>query len=171
MKKLILIGAAVASSFTLAGCQFGTGNAGERTERGERADRSESNRDSGREEGGRDGGEREAPGRDESARGGEARGGDSVQIASASDSSNQNFRLNNRSDDVITHVYVSSVSDNNWGPDVLGTQVIPAGQYATITFPRQETECNWDIRVTINNDSNTEMRNVNLCRTSEVNYN
>lgn len=90
----------------------------------------------------------------------------------AGDATNQNFTLNNRSQETVTHVYVSRVSDERWGEDVLGSsQVVAPGGSAQITFPRGENECNWDVRVTVNNNQNHEMRNLNLCETGEVNYN
>lgn len=88
----------------------------------------------------------------------------------AGDRTNQNFTLNNRSQAVISHVYVSPVSDEQWGEDVMGQDVLNAGESVEISFPRAESECNWDIRVTINGDQNQEIRNVNLCETTEVNY-
>lgn len=97
--------------------------------------------------------------------------GEPTARTAGADATNQNFTLNNRSQDTITHVYVSSVSDERWGEDVLGSsQVVAPGGTAQITFPRGETECNWDVRVTINNERNHELRNLNLCETTEVNY-
>lgn len=90
--------------------------------------------------------------------------------ASGADRTNQNFTLNNRSQNTITHVYVSPVSDSNWGEDILGQDVLPAGESAQITFPRAETECQWDIRVTIDGDQNQELRGIDLCTTTDVNY-
>ncbi len=88
--------------------------------------------------------------------------------APAGDATNQNFTLNNRSQSTISHVYVSAVSTDNWEEDVLGQDVLAAGESVEIQFPREETACNWDIRVTIENDEHRELRNVNLCTTSEV---
>lgn len=49
-------------------------------------------------------------------------------------------------------------------------QVVAPGGTAQISFPRGEAECNWDVRITINNQENDELRNINLCETAEVNY-
>jgi hypothetical protein len=88
----------------------------------------------------------------------------------SADATNQNFRLNNRSENTVTHVYVSRVSDEEWGADVLGSQVIPAGEHRADNVSAGESDCNWDVRVTVNNETNHELRNLNLCQTSEVNY-
>jgi pectate lyase len=95
---------------------------------------------------------------------GGAAGGEST------DRTNQNFTLNNRSEQTITHVYVSPVSDNEWGPDIMERDVLPAGESVDIVFERAESECNWDIRVTVEGDQNQELRNVNLCTTTDVDY-
>lgn len=97
-------------------------------------------------------------------------GNSAAPAGGSEDQTNQNFTLNNRSQAVISHVYVSAADDSNWGEDIMGQDVLNAGQSVEIEFPREASQCNWDVRVTIDGDQNEEIRNVNLCETTEVNY-
>jgi hypothetical protein len=82
---------------------------------------------------------------------------------------NPNFRLVNRSGRVITELYVSSVQQQNWGPDRLGRDVLGAGQSMMVTLPRDGT-CVYDIRVVYADNTATERRRVNTCTIAEVTF-
>lgn len=81
----------------------------------------------------------------------------------------QNFSVVNGTGHVVMTLNVSPTSEDEWGPDILGSDVLRAGQTAAVTFDRAETQCNYDIRATYDDGDTTDMRNVNLCRVGTVN--
>lgn len=81
----------------------------------------------------------------------------------------QNFSVVNATGHVVTTLNVSPTSENEWGPDILGQDVLQNGQTAQIVFDRAETQCNYDIKATYDDGDTTDMRNVNLCTVGTVN--
>lgn len=83
---------------------------------------------------------------------------------------NQNFTLNNRSNQTIESLFVSPVGQDTWGEDIFGPTPLAPGESTDVLFPREETACNFDIRVHTQGGGSSELENVNLCETTEVNY-
>jgi len=81
----------------------------------------------------------------------------------------QNFSVVNATGHVVTTLNVSPTTEDEWGPDILGTDVLQNGQTAQIVFDRAEAQCNYDIRATYDDGDTTDMRNVNLCQVGTVN--
>lgn len=81
----------------------------------------------------------------------------------------QNFSVVNATGHTVVTLNVSPTSENEWGPDILGTQVLRNGQTAQVVFDRAESQCNYDIRATYDDSDTTDMRNVNLCQVGTVN--
>ena len=81
----------------------------------------------------------------------------------------QNFSVVNATGHVVTTLNVSPTSENEWGPDILGRDVLQNGQTAQIVFDRAETQCNYDIKATYDDGDTTDVRNVNLCTVGTVN--
>jgi len=156
MKKHVRFGAVLASALVLAACGGAQGD--ERSDRRDRSEDSRDNRDSGNSERDRDEGTREDSRRDNG----------SEERTSSRDSTNQNFVMRNNTGQTITHVYVSPITSNNWEEDVLGSDVLPDRQTLRINFAGSEDQCNWDIKVNLADGTSREQRNVNLCRTAEV---
>ncbi len=77
------------------------------------------------------------------------------------------FRLNNRTAVTINEVYVSSANDNSWGRDLLGANVLPAGQTLVIRLP--SGQCMNDIRVVFANGQAHERRRVDTCQITDYN--
>ena len=73
------------------------------------------------------------------------------------------FNLVNRSNRVIYEAYASPATDNNWGQDRLGQNIIPAGRNFVIRLP--QGECIYDVRVVYDRQGGQaeERRNINLC--------
>jgi hypothetical protein len=90
--------------------------------------------------------------------GGEATGGQAQQ----------NFTITNNSGHVLTTLNVSPSNEDTWGPDILGRDVLANGESAEITFARNETQCQWDIRATYDDGGTTDERGVNLCEVATV---
>lgn len=80
----------------------------------------------------------------------------------------QNFIFRNASNAIVTHLYVSPVTSNNWGSDVLGASVLPPGQAVQLAFPSSSGACNWDLKLRVEDGTEHEMRNTDLCGTNEV---
>jgi len=98
--------------------------------------------------------------------GGNTAGGEGA--APAGDQTNQNFTLTNNTGHVVTTLNVSPSNSDQWGPDILGRDVLANGESASITFPRAETACEWDIKATYDDGDTTDARGVNLCTTTTV---
>jgi hypothetical protein len=81
----------------------------------------------------------------------------------------QNFSILNSTGHTVMTVNVSPTSETQWGPDILGSQVMQNGQTLEVSFDRSTTECNYDIRATYDDGDTTDMRNVNLCQVGTVN--
>ena len=78
------------------------------------------------------------------------------------------FRLNNRSNQTIMELYVSSARDSNWGQDLLGANVLAAGQTFIVRLPNGQ--CVNDIRIVAESGQATERRNVNTCELTDINF-
>jgi hypothetical protein len=88
--------------------------------------------------------------------------------AAGADATNQNFTIRNGTGQTINELYVSAISSDDWEEDILGRDTLPDGETAQIGFARQESQCNWDIRVVFENEQSLEERNVNLCQTATI---
>lgn len=89
-------------------------------------------------------------------------------ISTAAWAAAQDFTVVNRSGHVVVTLNVSPSSSNNWGPDILGREVLANGESASITFDRNESECMWDMRATYDDGDTGDWRGINLCETSEI---
>jgi hypothetical protein len=84
----------------------------------------------------------------------------------------RNFTLINGSSLTIINLYISHVSENTWGSDVLGTDVLSPGESVPIVFPEAEPNvCSYDIKVTGQGGAEGRIDNVNLCTTETVTFN
>lgn len=92
-------------------------------------------------------------------------GGPSAVVSGAA---RQNFTVVNTTGQTVLTLHVSSVNDQNWGPDILGTSVIASGATAQVTFERDQSECMWDIRAVYVDGDTSELRGINLCEVGTV---
>ena len=90
--------------------------------------------------------------------------------ATAAIAAPQDFTLKNRTGHVIVTLNVSPSSSNQWGPDILGREVLANNEDASVTFDREEDHCLFDIRVTYDDGTANDERGVNLCEVSEVEF-
>ncbi|MBX6376180.1 MAG: hypothetical protein IRZ13_18375 [Acetobacteraceae bacterium] len=88
--------------------------------------------------------------------------------ADASASQNPSFNLVNNSGRTIMEIYASPARDNNWGPDRLGANVLPAGQSFAVRLPLGD--CVYDIRVVYDDHSAQERRRLNTCTLVNVTF-
>lgn len=84
----------------------------------------------------------------------------------------RDFVLINSTGRVITEVYVTPSNLDDWGDDILGQDVLDAGQQVTIKFARfKEGDCYYDIKVVVVDGGEGELNQVNLCETQTVTFN
>jgi hypothetical protein len=77
------------------------------------------------------------------------------------------FRVNNRSNQTINEIYVSSANDSSWGQDLLGQNVLPPGQTFVVRLPA--AQCMNDIRVVMASGQALERRRVDTCQITDYN--
>ena len=88
--------------------------------------------------------------------------------ATAAQRRNLDFTLVNKTGVDIMEVYLSPTSDNEWGEDVMGKDILESGQKVDITFSSAETECNWDLKVVDEDDDDIVWTKLNLCTANEI---
>ncbi len=86
----------------------------------------------------------------------------------AAQSTDPSFRLNNRSNQTIMEIYVSSSQDQNWGRDLLGANVLPPGQTFIVRLP--DGQCMNDIRIVVEGGRAIERMQINTCNLTDINY-
>jgi hypothetical protein len=97
-----------------------------------------------------------------------------VAAPQATRADERNFTLINASPSVvITHVYVSAATTNDWEEDILGRDVLDPGDSVDILFSRYDGEggqCLYDIKVVGDGGQEGVLYNVNLCTTETVTF-
>lgn len=91
-----------------------------------------------------------------------------VTFAAPQQRKNLDFTLVNKTGVDIMEVYLSPTSDNEWGEDVMGKDILENGQKVDITFSSAETECNWDLKVVDEDDDDIVWTKLNLCTANEI---
>lgn len=76
------------------------------------------------------------------------------------------FWLVNNSGLTIERAYVSPTRLSNWGPDILGNSILPAGEQVRVTPSARD--CVLDIRVQYEGGQEEEKRNVNACNLTRI---
>jgi hypothetical protein len=81
----------------------------------------------------------------------------------------QDFDLQNSTGYDIKSVFISPTSSNDWGDDVMGQDELGNGTTQPIHFPHGRGEtCNWDLKVTYEDDSEATWTNFDLCTISSI---
>lgn len=87
--------------------------------------------------------------------------------AAAQTTGDPSFAIVNRSGRTINAAFASLSSDDNWGNDRLGSNVVlPTGQRFQINLP--QGPCLWDVAVVYDDGRREEKRGQNLCAVTEV---
>lgn len=92
-----------------------------------------------------------------------------LTFGSAAAAQEQNFTLVNNTGQVVVSVNVSPADQENWGPDILGSEVLANGEQAEVAFEPKDDICVWDLRVVYDDGQAGEWRGVDLCEISTVN--
>ena len=74
-----------------------------------------------------------------------------------------NFTLNNRTEATLVTLQISESGNNQWGEDILGTDMVEGGGSADVTIDDGLEDCNYDIRATFTDGDTLDVRGVNLC--------
>lgn len=77
------------------------------------------------------------------------------------------FNLVNRSGQTINEIYVTPVTQRNWGRDLLGSSVLPNGRSFPVRIAPAEG-CRQDVRVVYADHRPEERRNVDTCVITEI---
>ena len=88
--------------------------------------------------------------------------------ANAAHAENLDFSLLNKTGYVISEVYVSSASSNDWEEDVMGSDVLASNESVDIEFEQGSKGCQWDMKVVYDDGEEAVWENLNLCSTSKV---
>jgi hypothetical protein len=80
------------------------------------------------------------------------------------------FMLNNQSVEAVSEFYVSTLDSDNWGEDILGQDVLPSGETATVTITGANEMCEFDIRLVYEGGSITDERKIDLCDLNDDTY-
>jgi hypothetical protein len=80
----------------------------------------------------------------------------------------QDFVLVNKTGLTIDELYVSPTTVNDWEEDVLGVDVLEDGEKAEISFDREETACDWDLKIVDEDGDEVVWKKINLCKASEI---
>lgn len=91
-------------------------------------------------------------------------------MSTAAFAAQQDFTVTNHTGHTIVTLNVSPNNDDHWGPDILGRDVLNNGEQAEVRFDRNEDQCSWDIKVTYDDGTDNDLRAVNLCETTEVEF-
>ena len=89
-------------------------------------------------------------------------------LATAAFAAEQDFTIVNDTGQAIMTLNVSPSDENDWGPDILGVDVLGAGESAGISFDRDEERCEWDIRVTYEDGDTASWGGIDLCETTTI---
>lgn len=91
-------------------------------------------------------------------------------LSTAAFAAQQDFTITNHTGHTIVTVNVSPNNDDRWGPDILGSDVLDNGEQAEVSFDRDEDQSSWDIKVTYDDGTDNDLRAVDLCETTEVEF-
>jgi len=88
--------------------------------------------------------------------------------AAQAQTTDPSFRMNNRSNQTIMELYVSSSQVSNWGQDLLGANVLPPGQTFIVRLPNGQ--CVNDIRIVLEGGRAIDRMQINTCNLTDINY-
>jgi hypothetical protein len=93
--------------------------------------------------------------------------GSSAAMPAAAQSTDPSFRVVNRTSDVVQELYASPATQQNWGQDRLGSDIIQPGASYIVRLPA-DGNCVYDIRFVYQHGRSEEKRNLNTCNLTDV---
>lgn len=91
-----------------------------------------------------------------------------LTVSAAAYAAQQDFVIVNNTGQTIMTLNVSPADEDTWGPDILGADVLAAGERGQVTFDRAEERCDWDLRVTYEDGDTGDWRGIDLCETAVI---
>ncbi len=85
----------------------------------------------------------------------------------AAQSNDPSFRVVNRTSEVVQEVYASPSTQQNWGQDRLGVDMIQPGASYIVRLPA-DGNCVYDLRFVYTGGRSEERRNLNTCNLTDV---
>jgi hypothetical protein len=83
----------------------------------------------------------------------------------------RDFHLTNNSSVDLAYVYVSPSAAADWGDDVMGSDVLSAGQSVDLSFRRFDgSTCNYDLKVIGVGGEEGYLYKVDLCSVTDVSF-
>ena len=73
------------------------------------------------------------------------------------------FNLKNATSFTLTHLYMSPAASNDWDNDILGDQVVDAGETAEVSIDDGVESCMYDLRADFDDGDAIDVRGVNVC--------
>jgi hypothetical protein len=73
------------------------------------------------------------------------------------------FNLKNATSFTLTHLYLSAAASNDWENDILGNQVVEAGDTAEVSIDDGVESCMYDLRADFEDGDAIDVRGVNVC--------
>jgi hypothetical protein len=79
----------------------------------------------------------------------------------------RDFAFHNRTGVTIKNLYISSPSERDWGDDRLGTTVLEPNEQVVMDNYTSGSDCIQDFKVRFSDDSESEIRGINMCTVDE----
>ena len=73
------------------------------------------------------------------------------------------FTLNNQTEHVLTALYISKVSTDDWEEDILGSDVLGAGDSMEVTIDDDLPDCKYDLKAVFEDGDEAIMGAENFC--------
>lgn len=89
-------------------------------------------------------------------------------LATAAWAAPQDFTIVNGTGRTVVTINISPTGEDEWGPDLLGSEVMAEGTTASVTFEVDEARCLWDIRATFDDGAVGDWRALDLCEISTI---
>ncbi len=74
-----------------------------------------------------------------------------------------NFTLNNRTSATLVTLQIGESTNPEWGEDILGVDVLEAGESADVTINDNLEDCMYDLRATFTDGDTLDVRRINMC--------
>jgi hypothetical protein len=74
------------------------------------------------------------------------------------------FTLANTTAHTLTHLYISPAAANTWDKDILGEQVLAAGESGQVTIDDGVESCMYDFRADFDDGDAIDVRGVDICK-------
>lgn len=78
------------------------------------------------------------------------------------------FQLVNKTTLTISEVYVSPTADDEWGDDVMGSDVLEDSQAVDIVFSPKSKDCIWDLKIVDEDEDEVTWTKLDLCKASQI---